>query len=395
MENSKNVIGNNNTTATSPHKASEKPTTTSLKPTASPSLQQQQQQQYTDFTSVANTILHQSNIIVLLWVLAVYFVLFLLFGSGSMKDGVFFGSFFDMIVFALLLVYVIVYYVFFTADLREHVLVHLAKSYLRYLDDPISIFSIGTFIIALYSIIFFFSFSLSFEHHSIILWVIENVSWVTLALIVVIDAFKWLFGIDLVTWIMDYLFPKVAAVAAEAPVGDKKEVFNISNNLYTFDEAQAVCASYGADLATYDQINEYYNKGGGHCNYSWITDGWAVLPTQKETWDRLQKNEKTKNVCGHWGINAGKFDKDTRLGIACHGVKPKPNAREASCMDVMKNLPKTPNDIILDEKVKFFREHADDLLNITSFNSHNWSIFEKGLPVTPTPTNSIKPPNNV
>ena len=32
-------------------------------------------------------------------------------------------------------------------------------------------------------------------------------------------------------------------------VSDGKEVFNVSNNAYTYDEAKAVCSIYGAELA--------------------------------------------------------------------------------------------------------------------------------------------------
>ena len=42
---------------------------------------------------------------------------------------------------------------------------------------------------------------------------------------------------------------------------DGNEVFNVSNNAYTYDEAKAVCSIYGAELATYDQIEQAYNNG--------------------------------------------------------------------------------------------------------------------------------------
>jgi hypothetical protein len=44
------------------------------------------------------------------------------------------------------------------------------------------------------------------------------------------------------------------------------EVFNISNNLYTYDDAKSICSAYDASLATYDQIEKSYNGGGEWCS---------------------------------------------------------------------------------------------------------------------------------
>ena len=40
------------------------------------------------------------------------------------------------------------------------------------------------------------------------------------------------------------------------PTEGKKEVFNVSRNIYTFHDAAAVCSAAGAELATYDQVKE-------------------------------------------------------------------------------------------------------------------------------------------
>jgi Na+-transporting methylmalonyl-CoA/oxaloacetate decarboxylase gamma subunit len=57
------------------------------------------------------------------------------------------------------------------------------------------------------------------------------------------------------------------------------EVFNISKNVYTFNDAAAVCAAAGAELATYDQVKAAYDKGADWCNYGWIIGQMAVYPT--------------------------------------------------------------------------------------------------------------------
>ena len=38
-------------------------------------------------------------------------------------------------------------------------------------------------------------------------------------------------------------------------------------------------------------------------NYGWSDGQMAYFPTQKDTWDKLQKNPNTKHACGRPGVN--------------------------------------------------------------------------------------------
>ena len=40
-----------------------------------------------------------------------------------------------------------------------------------------------------------------------------------------------------------------------------KQVFNLANNIYSYEEAQKVCAAFDASLATYDQVEAAYDNG--------------------------------------------------------------------------------------------------------------------------------------
>ena len=101
------------------------------------------------------------------------------------------------------------------------------------------------------------------------------------------------------------------------------EVFNVSNNVYSYEEAQKVCSAFDASLATYDQIEHSYKNGGEWCNYGWSDGQMAFFPTQKKTWETLQKSEGTKHVCGRPGINGGFIDNPyVRFGANCYGKKP-------------------------------------------------------------------------
>jgi hypothetical protein len=158
----------------------------------------------------------------------------------------------------------------------------------------------------------------------------------------------------------------------------KDEVFNISNNLYTYDDAKAVCTAYGARLATYDEVEEAYNKGGEWCNYGWSQDQLALFPTQKLTWFKLQKNPAHKNDCGRPGVNGGYMENPyIRFGVNCYGKKPVATDKDKQEMEANKeiNVPKTPEELLLDKKVQFWKENADKLLNINSFNYNQWSEY--------------------
>ena len=103
----------------------------------------------------------------------------------------------------------------------------------------------------------------------------------------------------------------------------KKQVYNISQNKYCYQEAQELCEALGATLATYDQIAEAYNQGAEWCTYGWSADQMAFFPTQKSTYDRLAQNPNTMHACGRPGINGGYMANPAlRFGVNCYGVKP-------------------------------------------------------------------------
>lgn len=109
----------------------------------------------------------------------------------------------------------------------------------------------------------------------------------------------------------------------------KEEVYHISNQDYTFDQAKCKCESYGGKLATVEQVKDAYNKGATWCTYGWTEGQNAYYPVQKCDWDvmmeeNIHKPDDMKNVCGNPGLNGGYFaDKNVKFGCNCYGVKPK------------------------------------------------------------------------
>jgi hypothetical protein len=108
-----------------------------------------------------------------------------------------------------------------------------------------------------------------------------------------------------------------------------KEVFNVRDNIFTYNEARAVCAAHEAELASLEQIVDSYKKGANWCSYGWSEGQLALYPTQKDFWNKLQKNPYKKYECGKPGVNGGFFEnKEYRFGANCYGVKPKPKPNE-------------------------------------------------------------------
>jgi Extracellular link domain len=118
--------------------------------------------------------------------------------------------------------------------------------------------------------------------------------------------------------------PSPSRIATHIPI-ETKEVFYVSGNEYTYDESAAVCAAYGADLATYDEVNDAYSKGAEWCGYGWTQGGMALFPTQQATWELLQQevDASKRTACGRPGINGGYFDASMKFGVNCYGMKPK------------------------------------------------------------------------
>jgi hypothetical protein len=161
-------------------------------------------------------------------------------------------------------------------------------------------------------------------------------------------------------------------------VSVKNEVFNIGNNLYTYKDAEDICNSYGAKLANYENIEKSYNEGGEWCNYGWSEGQMIFFPTQKNTWNNLQKNSKTKNNCGRPGVNGGYIDNPyLKFGVNCYGKRPTPTSKDIARINEqkLKMIANTSQNSNLDSKVEFWKQNADKILNINSFNNEKWSQY--------------------
>ena len=208
---------------------------------------------------------------------------------------------------------------------------------------------------------------------------------VILIILIVINAFQYFFSINVTAYIQGLFTPKttIDIVVDESkyepsPVPEikfKKQVFNIPGNYYNYDNAKALCKAYGADLATYDQIEKAYNNGAEWCNYGWSANQLALFPTQKNTYDNLQKIKGHENDCGRTGINGGYIaNPEIKFGVNCYGYKPKITSEEDELMKTATPYPETMEDIVFQKRVDYWKNKVDEIL-VSPFNYTTWGSF--------------------
>jgi hypothetical protein len=152
----------------------------------------------------------------------------------------------------------------------------------------------------------------------------------------------------------------------------KPEVFQIMNNHFTYSEALPVCMSYGAKLATKDQINNAYKNGANWCNYGWISGGEAYMLTQPHEFEKLQESQinSAKTKCGNSpGIHGGLFPKTRRFGVYCYGRKP---AIWNDCIGCSSSMPLTPEELKMRQEARYHKYKQGNYA-ISSWNNKNWA----------------------
>uniref|UniRef100_A0A6C0D6Z6 Link domain-containing protein n=1 Tax=viral metagenome TaxID=1070528 RepID=A0A6C0D6Z6_9ZZZZ len=156
------------------------------------------------------------------------------------------------------------------------------------------------------------------------------------------------------------------------PMGNP-EVFNVSKNEFTSEDAEPLCRALGAELATYEQVKDAWSKGADWCNYGWVKGQAAVYPTQEDSWKRIQAGpEENKNSCGMPGVNGGYFDNpDLQFGVNCYGSKPTQSEHDQELLMRKGNIPKTVPLLKIDQKMEEYKKQANDL-GILPFNENKW-----------------------
>ena len=216
---------------------------------------------------------------------------------------------------------------------------------------------------------------------------LEIILWGLFLLLLSINTLQYYYDINIVTEIKNFFSdePKIN-ITVKQPVEEEDppditkiqvqpQVFHLRGNKYTYENAKAVCKAYGSRLANYDDLFKAHKDGGEWCSYGWSEGQAALFPTQKETWEKLQKVKGHENDCGRPGLNGGYIaNPNVRFGVNCFGYKPNPNANSQKLMESETVYPKSAKELAFEERVKKWRTQIKDL-TISPFNGDRWSVI--------------------
>ena len=224
--------------------------------------------------------------------------------------------------------------------------------------------------------------------------VLEILLWAIFIVIVLLNGFQYFFNTNITTELSNLFSttPKIAiseSVPAEptAAGGDlgagpslkmRKQVFHVPASIYDYDNAKALCEAYGAKLANIDQMEEAHKSGAEWCSYGWSDNQMILYPTQKATWDELQKSPEAakKNSCGRPGINGGYIDNAAmKAGVNCYGPKPDMNVGSSKMMANIQNYEAGKMiDPLHEARVQQMKGKINDVV-IAPFNKGAWSLL--------------------
>jgi hypothetical protein len=318
--------------------------------------------------------------------LAIYFIVFAILGifydGSDPTHHASKASFTDIIIMIIIIVIGVVYYYSLSPSEQENYWPELLKSIKQYFNNAYSILEVALFILFLYVGIYFFGIPMTPGEKPRTVAFFESNAYILLFILLFVQFFKYVLNIDIIAVIFgDITVPNLNLddpKSTKTIAAIKEEVFNISNNLYSYQDAKAVCKAMGSRLATYDEIEDAYNNGAEWGTYGWSEDQHAYFPTQKETWSKLQKVKGHEHDLGRPGVNGGYFSNpNVRFGVNCYGVKPPMTDAEKALMDAKKDhvYPKSKEDQALDAKVEFWKANKDKMLVLNGYNTKSWSRF--------------------
>ena len=316
---------------------------------------------------MSDPVFTESYILMIFGFLAVFSILGVISGNSAM---------FDVIVLSSFALY-ISYIGFYNKNAKTDAVEELRKQ----MSDFNTIYYVGTGLVLLHISMIIASKIGDGSPFSIGLFI--SMAWIYMVILLLVNFTSSVFKIPVLDMIFNDNDKKIDDKDADKKDGDKEtpivpvstdEVFNVSNNLYTYDDARNICSAYGAKMATYDDMEKAYNGGAEWCNYGWSEGQMAFFPTQKATWSELQKTEKHKNNCGRPGINGGYMaNPNIKFGVNCFGKKPKASDSDLARLNMANPL--TPEDLETSAKIKYWKDNADKMLILNSHDRKKWSAY--------------------
>jgi hypothetical protein len=384
-------------------------TTTSSTANSPPAAVPFQGKSDSEFMDFLNDIFNATTYSILFWIVVMYIVyqfgtaIFANKGTSNETSGVSaYSRTIDIVLLLMIGIYCFQGYYYLDQNDKDNMVGYSLQWTETWLNDPWSLFGLIWFTIIFFLMVYLLKVPMDKDVKPVLVHLVEHKIWIFYATFAVIFFFKYILQIPIVTLLFNNglvnYFKNVPPFSSDSPgifedieedlYGSSSstqdvvltsapspatceavdQVFNVSNNVYTYEEAQKVCAAFDASLATYDQIETSYKNGGEWCNYGWSEGQMAYFPTQKGTWEKLQNNPNTKHACGRPGINGGFIDNPyIKFGANCYGKKPpKPSGWEPS--NYYEQCDVTNPE---EEEMEKLRNKA----KLNSFNNKKWSRY--------------------
>ena len=364
-----------------------------------------------EFKDFLNDIFNATTYSILFWILAMYVAyrfgnaIFANRGTSNETSGVSaYSRTIDIVLALMIIIYLFQGYYYLDQNDKDNILGYTIQWTETWLNDPWSLFEVIWFTIIFFLMVYLLKVPMDKDVKPVLVHLVEHKIWIIYATFAIIFFFKYILQIPIVTLLFNNglvnYFKNVPPFSSDSPgifedieqdiygtsassttqdvvltgapspanCEPVDQVFNVSNNVYTYEEAQKVCTAFDASLASYDQIETSYKNGGEWCNYGWSEGQMAYFPTQKGTWEKLQNNPNTKHACGRPGINGGFIDNPyIKFGANCYGKKPpKPSGWEPS--NYYEQCDVTNPE---EEEMEKMRNQA----KLNSFNNKKWSRY--------------------
>ena len=334
-------------------------------------------------------ILTYENLYLLFWFVAFYFIIYSILAFLFTRDSL--GYVYDIIILITISLMAGAYWFFQSDEKTKDDVEGVADRFTKFFEDKYNAVYITGAIVILYLVVFLFGISSEPESKPRVIVGLETLLFILLVLVLFCLGFKEFMKVSLPEELRKHLgitpgSGNVSGSGSESTTvtsqiqenrmarqnnREEKEVFNVGGNHYTYNDAEAICKSFDAELADYDQIESSYNTGGEWCNYGWSKNQMALFPTQKSTWNKLQDNDKTKNNCGRPGINGGYMANPAlRFGVNCYGKKP--DKRDIDYAPVDHTTPTNPEEIKENAAITYWKNNQEKL-KLNYFNKDKWS----------------------
>ena len=318
------VTTSSTTTSQSPQTCNSESTTTTTTSTSSTNASSSSSVPFTGAststsTQIRDEIFNATTFSILFWVFAMYVIFKLgtaIFAtresSNASSAQLSYSRTIDIILGVCLIMYLFYWYTSLNETDQDNILGYSISWTQQFFDDPWGLFQLIWFTIIFFSLVYILGVPMAPGASPVLVHLVESKIWILYAIFIIIYFFKYVLGIPIVSLLfnnslMNYFKnatpstssiydslskdlddvdndndndPTTTTTSSPSTCQDK-QVFNVSNNLYTYEEAQAVCKAFDASLATYDQIENAYESGGEWCNYGWSEGQMAFFPTQK------------------------------------------------------------------------------------------------------------------